>query len=352
MQTYTFADVNDSVIRSSKLKTLEGCSYLYWATYIQGIPVKNNSGAEKGSICHDILEWLAEPNRKDIFEKIIETGSVFCHSEIKTSIAEKISKSHTLKPDQETLDHINDMIITGMKCDFWVAGGEIIAHEYKFDITNKDPYYKIRGFFDKVAVKGDYIIIHDYKSSKRKFVGEDRESNIQALIYLLAAKKLWPDKKAKLIFIFLAYPDDPMMEIEYSDNVLSGFETYLNIMQDKIDKFVYKDATSGFAADITPPESGEFKGQLLCGYSRYKGQLKKDGTVMFACPVKWGFEYYKVLDNTGKVMYTSLYDDIVLEDGQKLEKVIYSGCPRFNRPDPLEGLKSQKLKEFDPLKDF
>src|SRR3990167_201562 len=101
MQTYSFADVNDNRIRSSKLGALEKCGFLFWATYFQGIPAKSNSGAEMGTISHEILELLSNPKHRKIYDKIIESNSIYAHAPIKRLVRQYISATQTLKPDEE-----------------------------------------------------------------------------------------------------------------------------------------------------------------------------------------------------------------------------------------------------------
>lgn len=351
MQTYSQADVGDSTIRSSKLKVYESCVYLYWASFKDGVPQKKNPGSEKGSIAHDVLELLSFEKHKGIFDSVLTAQDIYSSPVIKKLILKKIKESETLKPDAETIKQLNDFILTGMKNDFWIEGGKIIAHEYMFELSNDDPHYRIKGFFDKVAIKGDYVIIHDYKSSKKIYEGTDKESNGQALLYSVAAKKLWPDKKCKVIFIFLAHPDNPLLECEFTDDVLRGYERYLAIMQEKIDGLVYKDAMSGFACDKPMPTDGSFTGPLLCGFSKYKGQLKKDGSLMFSCPAKWPFNYYKILKD-GKIAYTSLHNKVKLKEGETIEEASFLGCPRFQSKEILESHAVTPVKIVNPLDDF
>jgi len=350
-QTYTDADFRDRVIRSSKLKTLEGCSYLYYACYVLGLPQKANSGQEKGSICHDILEMLSRPKHKKAYKKIMKRGSVFAHVPAQRLVLNYINKTQTLEPIDA--DHIDQMIMVGLNTDYWVKGGKIISHEHMFEITNEEPFYRIKGFFDKVSIKGGYTIIDDYKSSKRQFVGQDRESNLQAMIYSLAAKKLWPDSKPKVRFIFLQYPDDPIMEIEFTEDVLKGFETYLALVQEKIDVFSAKDAIKDMAAYKEIPSTGEFKGKLLCGFAKSPNQLKKDGTRMWHCPMKFGFTY-GAIKKDGKVISTCFedkIDKIILKDGETIERLAFGGCPHYNKVDVLSDMKATVVPKY-VSKDF
>ena len=237
--TYNQSDIGDNTLRSTKAKTLESCSFLYWTQFVVGIPHIQNSGAEGGTIAHNLLELLAKEENRSIYDLILKNDSIYAHKPIKKLVLRYISKSQTLKNNTETLDKVDFMVKTGLRTDFFIEGGQIISNEYKFQINNKNPYYKLKGFFDKVAIKDDYTLIRDFKGSRLQFAGKDRETNIQALCYTLAARKLWPERKARLEFVFLLHPENAIMPCEFTDEVLGGFEQYLEAQQKRIDNFTY-----------------------------------------------------------------------------------------------------------------
>lgn len=183
---------------------------------------------------------------------------------------------------------------------------------------------------DRIAIKGDLIVIDDFKSSKVKYQGEDKESNTQALLYSLYAKKKWPDKKPIVRFIFLQFPDDPILEVKFNDDTLTGFEYYLESVSMEMDKFSENDALARLAAYQDIPRDNSFGGKLTCGFSKTPGFLKKDGSVMFACPAKWAFTYYKVKNKEGTLISSVMKkEDYELKDGEIFEETSYSGCPAF-----------------------
>lgn len=353
MQTYDQSDIGDTTIRSSKLKCFEGCTYLFYTSYFLGVPQKKNSGSEKGQICHDLLEILGKPKHRHVYDIIFKGNSAFIYKPIIRLIKRYIKNSETLKDDKETLDHINLMLLTGIKNDFFVDGGKIVAHEYKFEITSKDPYYKIKGFMDKVAIRDDCVIIHDYKGSKRVYVGEDKESNVQAMIYSLVAKKLWPNKKVKVIFIFLAHPDNPLLEAEFTDETLNGFSHYLADRQKQFDNFTIKRALDNMAADKPRPPDKSFGGILLCGYGKHPNHIKPStGEPYWVCPSKWSTDYF-IVKKDGKTQYSTLDSTkIKLKEGEIVEKAHYNGCPRYVKSNILNDFNIAPKAKFDPLEGF
>lgn len=326
--------------RSSSLKTLEACNWQYYCSYVLKLPQESNDGARKGNVCHTFFECLINTRHKKNFNRIIKANSVKGDKACE-KLVYKLIKRFDLTPNEDTFNAIDKMILVGLVNDFYSKGGKIIGIEYRFKFNNENPKYAIYGTMDKIVIKGDELIIEDYKSSKKKYEGEEVTANVQALMYLLVAKKLWPELKRKIRFIFLQYPKDPFVEIEYKDYVLEGFEEYLAVLQKRVDSFTLGDAKDGFAADKKHGEN-TFSGPLICGRATYRGQLKKDGTKMWHCPFKFPYDYY-VLTKDGKELASSLNEaDFEIQEGEKVEKRHYAGCPRFQQP--LSDIEAPKLK--------
>ena len=60
------------------------------------------------------------------------------------------------------------------------------------------------------------------------------ESNIQAMMYSLVAKKKWPKLKPVVKFVFLRFPRATIQELQFSDDALKGLELYLEEMYQKV----------------------------------------------------------------------------------------------------------------------
>ena len=245
------------------------------------------------------------------------------------------------------------MILVGLKTDFFVKGGQLVKPEYEFNILNQKPLYLIKGFIDKPFIVGDKIVIDDFKSSKKKFVGEDVESNLQALIYSLACKKIWPELIPEVRFIFLQFPEDPLVKVSFTEEQIKGLEYYLADIQKRLDNFSVKDAFSNMASSQGFPSNGEFKGKLLCGFATKPGQLKKDGSIMFACPMKWAFKYF-VVKKKDKVVKSYLKkEEISLKEGEELVEMQYDGCPSYrNVLEQMPEAKKAESKVVNVIDDF
>jgi hypothetical protein len=340
-----------SPLSASKVKVLENCSWLYWSTYHLKLPQVQNDGARKGNVCHSIFEILLNKKHIPLVKKVTKAGTVTVSKALERLI-KKYIRTQGLPDHSAVFLQIDQMLLVGLKSDFYVQGGVLVSPEYKFDLI--EPSFRIKGFMDKPVIKGDTIIIDDFKSAKEKFKGEDEESNLQALFYSYAARKIWPNLKPIVRFIFLQYPEDPMMVAEFSDDALKGFEMYLSQIQKRVNIFNENSAKSSFAADQEQHDGG-FNGKLLCGYAKQPNQLKKDGTKMWHCSYKFPFDYY-VIKKAGKIVYTVFKEEQIkpLKDGETVEKMRYDGCPKFrNAVDDLHTSKAEPPKKYvNVLDDF
>jgi hypothetical protein len=276
---------------------------------------------------------LLKPRHKKLYDAVMTAPMTITNAPSIERHVRAYMKKHGL--DKDLFDKIDTMIVVGLGADFFCKGGELMEPELSFNLKSDEPKYVITGLIDKPAVYNKkFIRIADYKSSKQKFEGDDLKVNVQAMMYSLAAKKLWPHLTPVVDFIFLQFPTDPIQRLKFSDGQLRGFELFLADVYKQMSVFDRKAAVSNLAAKQKFPEKGQgFKGPLVCGFSKYKGHLKKDGSVMFACPFKWDFEYYALCNGEGEVLRSSFKNDLVA-DKTKSEFVIkkkYAGCPHFNR---------------------
>lgn len=298
-----------------------------------------NEGSQKGEVCHQLFELLLNQKHKKKVDAMVQAESVQASPSVDRLLKLYI-KQVGLKDTLVSRQHIEQMLLVGLKSDFYVKDGVLVAPEYKFDITK--PLFRIKGFMDKPVIKGKTMLIDDFKTAKQKFKGEEEESNIQALFYSYAAKQIWPKLKPIVRFIFLQYPENPMMELEFSDETLKGFEAYLAHIQERVNVFNEKTSKSSFAADQVPHDQG-FNGKLLCGFAKHPDQKKKDGTKMWHCPYKFAFDYYVVKNGEKIVSTTFKEDDVKLKKGETYQKLHYSGCPKFkNVMDELGAPVSKK----------
>jgi hypothetical protein len=295
-------------LSASRIKTLETCSWVYWNNYHEKVPQTQNEGALRGTICHTVFELLLKVRHKRHYNVIIKNNSINGSKGISKLIKKLLLK---VSLDESHYELLDQMILVGLKQDFFGENGKIVKPEYSFDIKNEQPKYHIRGFIDKpIRTKKEMHII-DYKSSKYKFRGDDLEANIQAMMYSLASLKLWPKLKPIVKFLFLRFPRQPIQELVFTEDQIKGFEYYLEHINQYINNFDENSAKANFAVDNS-------KNKWMCGIGSW------------VCPYKAPYDYYVKINEDGEIIETSLKNDFKNIDGFKIEIRKYEGCPKFS----------------------
>ena len=296
------------VLSASRIKTLETCSWVYWNNYHTKVPQTQNDGALRGTICHTIFELLLNPKHKNHYKQIIKSNSITGSKAI-TKLVKKLKAKVGL--NESNFEILDQMIMVGLKHDFFgEKDGKIVSPEYAFEIKNDEPKYHIKGFIDKPIKSKNKMVIIDYKSSKAKFRGDDLEANIQAMMYSLASKKLWPKLKPIVRFLFLRFPKQPIQELEFTDEQIKGFEHYLEHINEYINNFDENSAKANFAIDSD-------KNKWMCQIGNWK------------CPYKDPYEYYVKLNDKNEIVETSLNNNFKNTKEFKIEKRRYEGCPKW-----------------------
>ena len=310
--------VKERILSASRLKTLETCSWSYWCNYHLRLPQKQNEGALRGTVCHLVFEMLVKKKHKKHFNKILKVssikGSPAVHRMVMKHLTQMENSFDLPMTNQENTELVDDMIVVGLNCDFFGKGGKVDKPEHEFLLESKDPAYKIRGFIDKPVLykKGKKIKIVDYKSSKYKFRGEELHSNVQAMVYTLAAQKEWEGYEPTVEFQFLRHPRSPLQQLQFNKDQLRGLEYYLAHSFHIVNNFTEETAITNYAAD-------KKKDAWLCKIGKWR------------CPYIDPYDYFVIVDEEKKEIKKSFKKkelQNVLEKGQKIEKRSYEGCPR------------------------
>lgn len=331
-------------LSASRLKTAKTCSWLYWSKYRLKLPDKTNDGAARGTICHLIFECLGNKRHRSTYRKIIKTQDVFVSRAVKRLVHKHAVALNV--NDDDNIDLIKKMILAGLEYDFFGTKKGTLSEshsEYEFDlhIQDEERNYCIKGFIDKLFLykKNKSVVIRDFKTSKQLFKGDDETKNLQDYIYSLAARHLFPDYKNRHSeFLFLKFDlekDGVMRMRKLSDAKLNKFEIELTKTQTYLEKFSLRHATGSYAADKPRPKDGSFGGQIVCGFAKFRGQLKKDGNPMWHCSYKFPFDYYALYDDNDKLISTEFPENYHVlvrkrKKNQVIKKVHYAGCPRWN----------------------
>ncbi len=347
-------------LSASRIKTAQTCSWTYWCNYKLKLPDAGNDGASRGTICHNVFELLGDKHKAE-FNKIVKEGTIWNTSVVAKQVKEE-AKSLNVN-DQENLDLIDQMIVAGLRFDFFGSDKEdpIDSESERFfdleiDKPEKGIRYAIRGYIDKIfTYKDNSVVIRDFKSSKSVFKGKELTDNLQNLIYCLATKLVSPELLPRSEFLFLRFdlekdifgePGKGYVRMDQiSEDELEGFEYQLTEFQRYLDNFDEETAKSNFAAKQDYPKDGTFGGPLACGKDGYKmsrGQpvLDKNGEpiVAYICPYRKPREYYALKDRDGNLKKTAFIDEkksLKPEDGDEIVKMEYDGCPHWQNTSKL-----------------
>tara|TARA_R110000822_G_C15338795_1_gene495949 strand:+ start:16228 stop:17307 length:1080 start_codon:yes stop_codon:yes gene_type:complete len=357
---------NTVTLSASRIKTYKSCSWIYWLKYIQKAPDSDNDGSRRGSICHLVLECLGNPrHKKRHYKKLLKDGvknDTSIHRLIvkwakrleldldkyvpiisKNLVKGKDLISHHVDgEDISNLGLVYHMIDEGLNYDFYgTAIGEPSESHDEIKFTLKKEGYNAVGFIDKLFIykKEGTALIRDFKTSKSSLKGEDLYDNIQALMYALAVRDLYPESfrdkiLVEFVFLRLTGRKGDVVRFEVGNNELDGFEEYLKEIQSNLENFSLADAKSGLAAHKGWPSDGSFSGKMLCGRAKSKGEKKLNGEPMWHCPYKFDFDYYSLVDKTGKIISSSLDFEDLCDHPDFLDCTIkhkvYDGCPAHN----------------------
>ena len=311
----------------SKIKTLDTCSFLFYCRYILNLPEESNTGAKLGTVLHELVEILSNRGK---YEKLVTDIKYKTYPpSLNRLIKRKLKKQDIL--NDENFESVQSFLTIAVTHDFWMEGSTESHTEKEFKISFGKIFLK--GFIDKIGIYGDtnnrFAIIRDFKSQKNRFTEAEMEYPIQALMYMYAAKKMFPDiilAKSRVEFILLRYPEDPLQVVQgYNDDTINGFGYYLEDLVKFLLKFNEAKAKGNYAKN-------DKKKTWLCGFCSKPGELKKNGEKKWHCLYRFPFDYYAIKNKDNKVIRTSkdkLELESKLSEGEKIVKEKFLGCPAW-----------------------
>jgi len=225
------------------MKTYESCPFKYFLNYSVFAPQRQHFAAELGTVLHLVLERYAqafingkdfEGNDKEWLDKnwkklILKEGFRGLKSWTYNShiLKEKKSCESCKAFKNDTCQIVGQKIESFEGCPWntWVEAcnmvlrvikdetehgvfsdpSKIIAteQEFLFDIEIDKEKYSIKGFIDLVLeVDDETVEVVDYKTGRHKMSPSAAEKDAQLMLYYLAAKLLYPEKKNHLVTIF------------------------------------------------------------------------------------------------------------------------------------------------------
>lgn len=299
-------------ISASRLKCLSDCSWAFYCQEILKIPEKTHPKTLVGTICHSILECLARERHRKQLDIICREGSIYASPVMRRFV--KISREHYGLEDESLIDPIDDMAMVALKHDFYATEvREVLEPEFEFNIQLSSGS-TVKGYMDRVLIYADHAVIRDYKTQGQKFPAKELHDNFQAATYQWAIKRTM-GLPSYVEFIMLRhgptqrFPRKHLQIVDsMSDAQLAGFEAFLNRMAEKMGDFDESNACENFRA------------------------VKDSGFCNRVCQFKEPKDYFALLDENGKILKTSLNDDLKAENGGKIEKRHYNGCKYFYNP--------------------
>src|SRR6056300_1664520 len=217
-------------LSASRLKLAQDCMFSYGKKYDpdnaddRNIRWKNEhrdnmQAAKLGNNIHNALQESRRPNP--------ETGKV------RRPLLKKLLE---LYDEESSKNEVNfDMYEDGkriIKRWFVERGGRKVkvlaveqaigSHKAPHKLSNGTPIF---GFIDLVLEHPDGTIeLLDYKSQRKPIKQEEADSNIQAGIYISAAKEIWPDRDIIFTFDLLRYGTVTTI---WSDERIESFKAWL-----------------------------------------------------------------------------------------------------------------------------
>lgn len=270
--------MNIEYIRSSSINTFKDCQMKFFLEYILEIPSFSGKAALLGTICHHVLEILAnakKTNHHELNDKYVDPNYLLniCWQRYKR---EELSKKNGIVLDdkkdfvfcQKTIDKVLNSNLNPLLLDILETERQFVIplkeEGFKFqyiDIisgTEKSGHYEIRGTIDLITKLDDETIeIIDWKTGSRRddfTTGEEKDfeylssKDIQLRMYDYAVYKLFPQYKYRLLTInfinaggpyTVTFTDEQRQEtleiLKESFNKIRGVELPSRIKEEKPD---------------------------------------------------------------------------------------------------------------------
>lgn len=233
-------------LSASKIKTYDSCAFKYFLNYGIYAPQKPHFAAEMGSLLHVILEryaqifingvdeegkdkeWLDKNWKKMVLKDGFQTLKSWEYNthvlkEAKDCGSCKAFKDGVcgvVKRDVDSFDGcpwgtwveacnmVNRVVKDETEYGVFSDPSKVIGAEQKFnfDIELNNEAYNVNGIIDLVLeVDEDTVEIVDYKTGRHKMSPNAAQQDVQLMLYYLAAKKLYPEKKHHIVTVFYVH---------------------------------------------------------------------------------------------------------------------------------------------------
>ena len=200
----------------SRLKLFDQCPLRFWFQYVEKreAGVADKSAAIFGSFCHEVLEaiyrWVQEEEHSGVIpEDLIRDTFDREWTTVGLSGEELFATGHSL---------IASYFNRNPDVDHW----DVLAVEQKFEIEIDG--ITVLGYIDRADRDGaDGVAVVDYKTNQMPYTKTELATDLQASVYAIAARKLWPwAKRVSFRFEMLRHDMVQAPRREDSDLELAG----------------------------------------------------------------------------------------------------------------------------------
>lgn len=198
----------------SRLGVYEQCPRKFFFEYVEKsdpISETDSSGADLGKVVHSGCERLYRWVVRDEFSGIIP------EQQIARAYREAFSDRDTTAIGVEMFDEGLQLMRAYFDRRPTVDHWSILAVEQEFNVEIA-PFIFVKGFMDLVEVEDQIVTVRDYKSGANLFTQDDLDSSLQAGLYLLVARKLWPWAKGyRFVFDMLRHDREQWVDRGVAD---------------------------------------------------------------------------------------------------------------------------------------
>jgi len=212
----------NDLLSVSRLKKFEQCPKAFEMHYIQRLSGSQGVPLVFGNLCHDALEdlykWVLGTEYKGPFPKdrLMDRYQTTFESSGLATLAGATSS----EVFEEGRSIMNDFANRNGMIDH----REHIAAEMKFEIAVGT--WKFIGYIDRLdQPEPKHIVIRDYKTNRVLFSRADCDSDLQASIYHVAARQMFPEAE-KFTFVFDMLRHNVELETFRDDDQMAAAVVY------------------------------------------------------------------------------------------------------------------------------
>lgn len=291
---------------------------MYAAKYITKVPDPVGEAARRGSVAHDTLEIMLNPRHAHHYENAILHDT--CRGvPALWRVIERFASKYDVY-DDKSLEMIDEFIMVAFQNDFHGVKGTYKAlpeQDFELKIDRGDGRrYNIKGFIDQLFfvrdASGEWLDIKDFKTGSL-FKAEKLAFPVQAMMYLLAARELYPEFKRRRFRFQFVKGKNQYVVCDVNDLQLDGFEWLLSDLQRAMDSFTMENAMDN-------PYHSALEGKTCWMFGK-------------PCSFKDPVDFHALIDAEGNTLASSFDPkELTTKEGQTVQRRSWKGCPMFYNP--------------------